>query len=208
MLGSEMCDKDCPKARSGGASFAAARVLKVPPQQMVIWMKRAEQLFAQEVRIVWLPATRPETFVEWLGAARRAQLEYVPTTATAQPIWHARLLPQGREQESGGRGEETSGGAHRTVQPMAVREGNGACWTSVHGARAKQSAGIAVPKAHTEAPACASLSWPGAFGGTARWTRGRREGVRVGVLPRVHRPDLGGCQRGIHPPRVITVLRS
>jgi hypothetical protein len=73
-----MCDKDCPKARSGGASFAAARVLEVPPQQMVSWLKRAELLFAKEVRIVWLPATRPETFVEWLGAARRAHLEYVP----------------------------------------------------------------------------------------------------------------------------------
>ena len=44
MLGTEMCDKDCPKARSGGACFAAARILEVPPQQMVSWMKRAEQV--------------------------------------------------------------------------------------------------------------------------------------------------------------------
>ena len=78
VLASEIIDKDCPKARSGGAAFAAARVLKVPPQQIVIWMKTAEQIFAKEVCIVWLQATRPETFVEWLGAARRARLEYVP----------------------------------------------------------------------------------------------------------------------------------
>ena len=78
LLASEMCDKDCPKARSGGAALAAARILKVPPEQMVVWMQRAEQLFAKEVRIVWLPATRPETFVEWLDAARRDHLEYVP----------------------------------------------------------------------------------------------------------------------------------
>jgi len=78
LLASEMCDKDCPKARSGGASLAAARILKVPPEQMVVWMQRAEQLFAKEVRIVWLQATRPETFIEWLDAARRDGLEYVP----------------------------------------------------------------------------------------------------------------------------------
>ena len=78
LLASELIDKDCPKARSGGASLAAALVLKVPPEQMVVWMQRAEQLFAKEVRIVWLPATRPETFVEWLDAARRDHLEYVP----------------------------------------------------------------------------------------------------------------------------------
>ena len=78
VLASEIIDKECPKARSGGAAFAAARVLKVPPQQIVIWMKTAEQIFAKEVCIVWLQATRPETFVEWLGAARRARLEYVP----------------------------------------------------------------------------------------------------------------------------------
>ena len=78
VLASEIINKECPKARSGGAAFAAARVLKVPPQQIVIWMKTAEQIFAKEVCIVWLQATRPETFVEWLGAARRARLEYVP----------------------------------------------------------------------------------------------------------------------------------
>ena len=78
LLASEIIDKDCPKARSGGACFAAARILKVPPQQMVSWMKRAEQLFAKEVRIMWLPATRPDTFIKWLVAARQARLEFVP----------------------------------------------------------------------------------------------------------------------------------
>ena len=50
---------------------------------MVNWLKRAEQCFAKEVHIVWLPAARPQTFVEWLGAARRARLEHVPPADVA-----------------------------------------------------------------------------------------------------------------------------
>jgi hypothetical protein len=92
MLGTEMCDKDCPKARSGGACFAAARILKVPPaQQMVSWMKRAEQLFAKEVRIMWLPATRPDTFKEWLVAARQARLEFVPADGAGDAFLAAQM---------------------------------------------------------------------------------------------------------------------
>ena len=78
LLASEIIDKDCPKARSGGAALAAAHILEIPPEQMVNWLKRAEQCFAKEVHIVWLPAAQPQTFVEWLGAARRARLEHVP----------------------------------------------------------------------------------------------------------------------------------
>jgi hypothetical protein len=86
-----MCDKDCPKARSGGASLAAALVLKVPPEQMVVWMQRAEQLFAKEVHIVWLTATRPETFVEWLRAARRDRLEHVPANVADDAVLAAQM---------------------------------------------------------------------------------------------------------------------
>ena len=91
MLGTEMCDKDCPKARSGGACFAAARILEVPPQQMVSWMKRAEQLFAKEVRIVWLPATTADTFIEWLVAARQARLEFVPADGAGDAFLAAQM---------------------------------------------------------------------------------------------------------------------
>jgi len=51
LLPSELIDKDCPKARSGGASLAAALVLEVPPETIVDWLKDAEQLFAKEVQI-------------------------------------------------------------------------------------------------------------------------------------------------------------
>jgi hypothetical protein len=91
LLASEMCDKDCPKARSGGASLAAALVLKVPPEQMVVWLQRAEQLFAKEVHIVWLTATRPETFVEWLRAARRDRLEHVPANVADDAVLAAQM---------------------------------------------------------------------------------------------------------------------
>ena len=91
LLASELIDKDCPKARSGGASLAAALVLKVPPEQMVVWMQRAEQLFAKEVHIVWLTATRPETFCEWLRAARRDRLEHVPANVADDAVLAAQM---------------------------------------------------------------------------------------------------------------------
>jgi hypothetical protein len=91
LLASELIDKDCPKARSGGASLAAALVLKVPPEQMVVWMQRAEQLFAKEVHIVWLTATRPETFIEWLRAARRDRLEHVPANVADDAVLAAQM---------------------------------------------------------------------------------------------------------------------
>ena len=78
---SETVDKDCPKARTGGASFAASRVLNISPDEQVEWMKEAEALFAREVPITWLPVLRPETFMTWLVAARRAHLRHVPTDA-------------------------------------------------------------------------------------------------------------------------------
>ena len=67
---SETVDKDCPKARSGGAALAAARVLNVPLDMIVSWMKEAEKFFARDVPIAWLHATESSTFIAWLGAAR------------------------------------------------------------------------------------------------------------------------------------------
>lgn len=78
---SETVDKDCPKARTGGASFAASRVLNISPDEQVEWMKDAEALFAREVPITWLPVLRPETFMTWLVAARRVHLRHVPADA-------------------------------------------------------------------------------------------------------------------------------
>ena len=70
---SETVDKDCPKARSGGAALAAARVLNVPLDMIVSWMKEAEKFFARDVPIAWLHATEiSSTFIAWLGAARRS----------------------------------------------------------------------------------------------------------------------------------------
>ena len=73
--------KDCPKARSGGAALAAACVLQVPQETLVEWMRDAEKLFASEVPIAWLDATRPETFRKWLDVARRRALALVPRDA-------------------------------------------------------------------------------------------------------------------------------
>jgi hypothetical protein len=77
---SETVDKDCPKARTGGASFAASRVLNISPDEQVEWMKDAEALFAREVPITWLPVLRPETFMTWLVAARRVHLRLTSGT--------------------------------------------------------------------------------------------------------------------------------
>jgi len=77
--------KDCPKARSGGAALAAACVLQVPQETLVEWMRDAEKLFASEVPIAWLDATRPETFRKWLDVARRRRptaLALVPPDAS------------------------------------------------------------------------------------------------------------------------------
>jgi len=91
----ESVDKDCPKARTGGASLAAARVFKVPSDKIVGWMKEAETLFAREVPIAWLHATRPSTFIAWLGAARRRRLAFVPCDAAGD----AQLAAQMCEEE-------------------------------------------------------------------------------------------------------------
>ncbi len=94
LLASELIDKDCPKARSGGASLAAALVLKVPPETIVDWLKDAEQLFAKEVQITWLHATKPRTFQEWLCAARRSsptRLAHVPANAADDAVLAAQM---------------------------------------------------------------------------------------------------------------------
>ena len=74
--------KDCPKARSGGAALAAACALQVPQETFVVWMREAEKLFASEVPIAWLSATRPETFRKWLDVARRRS----PTALALVPV--------------------------------------------------------------------------------------------------------------------------
>ena len=61
---SEAIERDCPKARSGGASLAAALVLQVPEIDLRDWMRAAENLFSREVHLVWQHVTRPETFHE------------------------------------------------------------------------------------------------------------------------------------------------
>ena len=75
---SEAVEKDCPKARSGEASLAAALVLQVPEIDLSDWMRAAEKLFSREVHLVWQHVTRPDTFQEWLVAARHARLSHVP----------------------------------------------------------------------------------------------------------------------------------
>ena len=90
----ESVDKDCPKARTGGASLAAARVFKVPLDMIVDWMKEAETLFAREVPIVWLHATRPSTFIAWLGAARLRRLAYVPPDAAGDAQLAAQMCKE------------------------------------------------------------------------------------------------------------------
>ena len=90
----ESVDKDCPKARTGGASLAAARVFKVPLDMIVDWMKEAETLFSREVPIVWLHATRPSTFIAWLGAARLRRLAYVPPDAAGDAQLAAQMCKE------------------------------------------------------------------------------------------------------------------
>ena len=90
----ESVNKDCPKARTGGASLAAARVFKVPSDKIVGWMKEAETLFAREVTIAWLHATRPSTFIAWLGAARRRRLAFVPCDAAGDAQLAAQMCKE------------------------------------------------------------------------------------------------------------------
>lgn len=89
--------KDCPKARSGGAALAAACVLQVPQETLVEWMRDAEKLFASEVPIAWLDATRPETFRKWLDVARRRSptaLALVPRDAAGDAQLAAQMCKE------------------------------------------------------------------------------------------------------------------
>ena len=88
---SEAIEKDCPKARSGGASLAAALVLQVPEIDLRDWMRAAENLFSREVHLVWQHVTRPETFHEWLIAARHARLSHVPADPSGDHMLAARM---------------------------------------------------------------------------------------------------------------------
>ena len=91
--------KDCPKARSGGAALAAACVLQVPQETLVEWMRDAEKLFASEVPIAWLDATRPETFRKWLDVARRRRptaLALVPPDASGDAQLAAKMCKEER----------------------------------------------------------------------------------------------------------------
>ena len=56
-------------------------------------MKDAEQLFAKEVQITWLHATKPRTFQEWLCAARRSptRLAHVPANAADDAVLAAQM---------------------------------------------------------------------------------------------------------------------
>ena len=88
---SEAIERDCPKARSGGASLAAALVLQVPEIDLRDWMRAAENLFSREVHLVWQHVTRPETFHEWLIAARHARLSHVPADPSGDTMLAARM---------------------------------------------------------------------------------------------------------------------
>ena len=88
---SEAVENDCPKARSGGASLAAALVLQVPEIDLRDWMRAAENLFSREVHLVWQHVTRPETFHEWLIAARHACLSHVPADPSGDHMLAARM---------------------------------------------------------------------------------------------------------------------
>ena len=73
---------------------AAARVFKVPLDKVVGWMKEAETLFSREVPIAWLHATRPSTFIAWLGAARRSRLAFVPPDAAGDEQLAAQMCKE------------------------------------------------------------------------------------------------------------------
>ena len=88
---SEAIERDCPKARSGGASLAAALVLQVPEIDLRDWMRAAENLFSREVHLVWQHVTRPETFQEWLIAARHTGLSHVPADPSGDTMLAARM---------------------------------------------------------------------------------------------------------------------
>lgn len=88
---SEAIHKDCPKARSGGASLAAALVLQIPELDLRDWMIAAEKLFSTEVHLVWQHVTRPDTFKEWLVAARHAHLMHVPADAAGDAMLAASM---------------------------------------------------------------------------------------------------------------------
>jgi hypothetical protein len=80
--------------RRGAKSLAAARVFKVPLDKVVGWMKEAETLFSREVPIAWLHATRPSTFIAWLGAARRSRLAFVPPDAAGDEQLAAQMCKE------------------------------------------------------------------------------------------------------------------
>ena len=81
IFASETVKTDCPKAPSGGAAYAAAKVLDVAYVEVVAWMRAAERALAEDERIVFQPFTKPETFLALLVEARRRSLGYVPLSS-------------------------------------------------------------------------------------------------------------------------------
>ena len=91
IFASRTVKKDCSKARSGGAAYAAAKLLEVPLDEVVTWMKAAENMFAQDYSIVFNPCTKPETFHAFLVEARRIRLKCVPPSCTGDEDLAARM---------------------------------------------------------------------------------------------------------------------
>ena len=71
-----------PKARSWAYS---------PELDLRDWMIAAENLFLREVHLVWQHVTRPETFQEWLVAARHARLSHVPADPSGDTMLAASM---------------------------------------------------------------------------------------------------------------------
>ena len=92
IFASETVKNICPKARSGGAAYAAAKMWDVPLVEVVAWMRAAESAFAEDERIVFNPFTKPGTFRAFLVDTRRRRLKYVPPSSTGDEHLAAKLV--------------------------------------------------------------------------------------------------------------------